>query len=195
VRYKLTLKMARILTDRAATGGPLAKHAQNGKPNYGFCDWQPSQRYAESKGDAKAQGVMATPSLSPLMATLTVAIGGGVGAALRYHIGNVVTRMAGPHETFPWGTLAINVAGSLAMGVLLGWLARSALAAQTNETLRLALGVGLLGGFTTFSAFSAEMITLVHRGFLLQALGYGSASVIAGMAAFLIGLVGAQSAT
>ena len=103
--------------------------------------------------------------------------------------------MAGPHETFPWGTLAINVVGSLAMGVLLGWLARSALAAQTNETLRLALGLGLLGGFTTFSAFSAEMVTLVHRGFLLQALGYGSASVIAGMAAFLIGLVGAQSAT
>ena len=129
------------------------------------------------------------------MATLTVAIGGGVGAALRYHTGNAVTRMAGPHETFPWGTLAINVVGSLAMGVLLGWLARSALAAQTNETLRLALGLGLLGGFTTFSAFSAEMVTLVHRGFLLQALGYGSASVIAGMAAFLIGLVGAQSAT
>lgn len=129
------------------------------------------------------------------MATLTVAIGGGVGAALRYHTGNVVARMVGPHETFPWGTLVINIAGSLAMGVLLGWLARSALAAQTNETFRLALGVGLLGGFTTFSAFSAEMITLVHRGLLLQAFGYGSASVIAGMAAFLIGLVGAQSAT
>jgi CrcB protein len=138
---------------------------------------------------------MTTASLSPLMATLTVAIGGGVGAVLRYHLGRLVAQMAGPNETFPWGTLAINIAGSLAMGVLLGWLARSALAAQTNETLRLALGVGLLGGFTTFSAFSAEMITLVHRGLLLQALGYGSASVIAGMAAFLIGLVGVQSAS
>lgn len=79
------------------------------------------------------------------------------------------------------------------MGVLLGWLAKSTLAVQTNETLRLAIGVGLLGGFTTFSAFSAEMVTLVHRGLVFQALGYGAASMIAGMAAFLIGLVGAQS--
>lgn len=138
---------------------------------------------------------MSASTLSPLMATLFVAGGGALGAALRYHIGRMITHVAGPHTSFPWGTLAINIAGSLAMGVLFGWLARSALAAQTNETLRLAVGVGLLGGFTTFSAFSAEMITLVHRGFVLQAFGYGSASVIAGMAAFLIGLVGAQSAT
>jgi len=138
---------------------------------------------------------MTTESLSPLIASLTVAIGGGVGAVLRYQLGRAVTHMAGPHTAFPWGTLAINIAGSLAMGVLLGWLARSSMAANTNETLRLALGVGLLGGFTTFSAFSAEMVTLVHRGFPLQALGYGSASMIAGMAAFLIGLVGAQSAS
>ena len=138
---------------------------------------------------------MSTGSLSPFMATLLVATGGGVGAVFRYHLGRVVTHLAGPHTSFPWGTLAINIAGSLAMGVLLGWLARSALAAQTNETLRLALGIGLLGGFTTFSAFSAEMVTLVHRGLLLQALGYGTVSLIAGMAAFLIGLVGAQSAT
>jgi CrcB protein len=138
---------------------------------------------------------MSASSLSPLMATCLVAGGGAVGAALRYHAGRVITHIAGPHTSFPWATLAINIAGSLAMGVLFGWLARSAFAAQTNEALRLALGVGLLGGFTTFSAFSAEMITLVHRGFVLQAFGYGSASVIAGMAAFLIGLVGAQSAT
>ncbi|WP_298336870.1 fluoride efflux transporter CrcB [uncultured Erythrobacter sp.] len=137
---------------------------------------------------------MAAPSLSPLMASLYVAIGGGLGAVLRHQLGRAVTHMAGSNTAFPWGTLAINIVGSLAMGVLLGWLARSPLAAQTNETLRLALGVGLLGGFTTFSAFSAEMVTLVHRGFLIQAFGYGSASVIAGMAAFLIGLVGAQSA-
>ncbi|MEP1420210.1 MAG: fluoride efflux transporter CrcB [Erythrobacter sp.] len=128
------------------------------------------------------------------MATLYVAIGGGVGAALRYHLGRVVVNITGPNETFPWGTLGINVIGSLAMGVLLGWLARSSMFAQTSETLRLVLAIGLLGGFTTFSAFSAEMVTLVQRGFLVQALGYGSASVIAGMTAFLIGLVGAQNA-
>lgn len=138
---------------------------------------------------------MTTASLSPVVATLYVAIGSGVGAVLRYHLGRAVTQWAGPSTSFPWATFAINIAGSLAMGVLLGWLAKSTLAAQTNETVRLALGVGLLGGFTTFSAFSAEMITLVHRGFLFQALGYGAASMIAGMAAFLIGLVGAQSAS
>lgn len=137
---------------------------------------------------------MTTTSLSPFMASLYVAVGGGVGAVLRYHIGRAAVHVTGPNTAFPWGTLGINIAGSLAMGVLLGWLARSSLAAQTSESLRLALGIGLLGGFTTFSAFSAEMVTLVHRGFIVQALGYGSASVIAGMAAFLIGLVGAQSA-
>lgn len=138
---------------------------------------------------------MTSTALSPFTASLVVALGGGVGAVLRYHLGRAVTHLAGPQHAFPWGTLAINVAGSLAMGVLLGWLARSTLAAHTNEALRLALGIGLLGGFTTFSAFSAEMVTLIHRGFLLQALGYGSASVIAGMVAFLIGLVGVQSAS
>jgi CrcB protein len=138
---------------------------------------------------------MTSATLSPLVASLYVALGGGAGALARYHLGRLVGHIAGPGNAFPWPTLAINVAGSLAMGVLLGWLARSALAAQTSESLRLLVGVGLLGGFTTFSAFSAEMVTLVHRGLALQALIYGGVSVIAGMAAFLIGLVGAQSAS
>jgi len=193
VRSILTLEKARILdgsrNHERAHSGALAKW----QPGSRICAPLSLERYAERKAGAKAHSTMTTASLSPFMATLYVAIGGGVGAMLRYHLGRTVTRMVGSHETFPWGTLAINIAGSLAMGVLLGWLARSALAAQTNETLRLALGVGLLGGFTTFSAFSAEMVTLVHRGFLLQALGYGGVSMIAGMAAFLIGLVGAQA--
>ena len=138
---------------------------------------------------------MTSASLSPLLASLTVAIGGGVGALGRYHLGRAVTHVAGPQTSFPWATLAINVAGSLAMGALLGWLARSAMAAQTSETVRLLIGVGLLGGFTTFSAFSAEMVTMVHRGMLTQAALYGGVSLIAGMAAFLIGLVGAQAAS
>jgi CrcB protein len=138
---------------------------------------------------------MTSATISPLAASLYVALGGGVGALARYHLGRVVGHLAGPGTAFPWPTLAINVAGSLAMGILLGWLARSTLAAQTSESLRLLIGVGLLGGFTTFSAFSAEMVTLVHRGFALQALIYGGVSVVAGMAAFLIGLVGIQSAS
>ena len=136
---------------------------------------------------------MTTTALSPALASLYVALGGGVGALGRYHAGRVVTQLAGPGTGFPWPTLAVNVFGSLAMGALLGWLARGSVGAQTGETLRLLVGVGLLGGFTTFSAFSAELVTLMHRGLFTQALAYGGVSLIAGMAAFVIGLVGIQA--
>ena len=138
---------------------------------------------------------MSSAALSPVLASTYVALGGAVGAVARYQLGRAVASLAGPHSGFPWPTLTVNVIGSLAMGVLLGWLARSELPAQTGETMRLLLGIGLLGGFTTFSAFSAEMVTLVHRGHLLQAVLYGGGSLVAGMAAFLIGLVAIQSAT
>jgi CrcB protein len=137
---------------------------------------------------------MTTAALSPIAASLYVAIGGGVGALGRYQLGRAVSHVVGPHASFPWPTLAVNVIGSLAMGVLLGWLAKGSQSPQMSETLRLLIGVGLLGGFTTFSAFSAEMVTLVHRGLLMQALTYAGVSMAAGMAAFLIGLVGAQTA-
>ncbi|MEE4199805.1 fluoride efflux transporter CrcB [Erythrobacter sp.] len=138
---------------------------------------------------------MAATALSPLAASLAVACGGALGALGRYQIGRLVEGIAGSGSGFPWPTLTVNIAGSLAMGVLLGWLARASIAPVTADSLRLLLGIGLLGGFTTFSAFSAEMVTLVHRGFALQALGYGAASVIAGMAAFLVGLIAVQSAS
>jgi CrcB protein len=131
--------------------------------------------------------------LSPLSASLNVALGGAIGAVLRYQVGLGVARLAGGGNSFPWGTLAVNIAGSLAMGVLLGWLARGSIAAQTAETMRLLIGVGVLGGFTTFSAFSAEMVTMLHRGEAGFALGYAAASLVAGMAAMIIGLVAAQS--
>jgi fluoride exporter len=129
------------------------------------------------------------------MATLNVAVGGAVGSVLRYHAGRLVTNLAGPDNTFPWGTLGVNIAGSLLMGVLVGWLARGTAEAQTAGNMQLLIGVGLLGGFTTFSAFSAELVTMLHRGQALLAIGYASASLIAGMAAVIIGLVAAQSAT
>lgn len=131
---------------------------------------------------------------TPFFASLSVAAGGAVGSLLRYHAGRLVANLAGPGNAFPWGTLAVNIAGSLAMGVLLGWLARGNLAAQTAENARLLLGVGLLGGFTTFSAFSAEMVTMLHRGQAGLAAGYAAASLVAGMAAVIIGLVAAQGA-
>lgn len=131
---------------------------------------------------------------SPLFASLSVAAGGAVGSVLRYQIGRLVTNLAGPGNAFPWGTLAVNIAGSLAMGALIGWLARGTLSEQSAEPLRLLVGVGLLGGFTTFSAFSSELVTMLHRGQAGLAAGYAAASLVAGMAAIIIGLVAAQGA-
>ncbi len=131
--------------------------------------------------------------ISPLLASLQVALGGAGGAVLRYHAGRAVTRLAGPDNAFPWGTLTVNLVGSLLMGVLVGWLARGTASAQTGESVWLLAGVGLLGGFTTFSAFSSELVTLVHRGQPGLAAAYAAASLIAGMAAIIIGLVAAQS--
>lgn len=130
---------------------------------------------------------------SPLAASALVALGGAAGSVLRYQLGRWAAHLAGPANTFPWGTLAINILGSLAMGALLGWLARGTEAAS-GETIRLLMGVGLLGGFTTFSAFSAELVTMLHRGQAGLAVGYAAASLIAGMAAVVIGLIAGQSA-
>lgn len=131
--------------------------------------------------------------ISPLVASLNVALGGAVGSVLRYHVGRAVTGLAGPGNAFPWGTLAVNIVGSLAMGALVGWLARGSMAEQPAENLRLLIGVGLLGGFTTFSAFSSELVTMLHRGQAGMAAGYAAASLVAGAAAIIIGLVAAQS--
>ncbi|BDI60393.1 fluoride efflux transporter CrcB [Qipengyuania nanhaisediminis] len=129
-----------------------------------------------------------TPSLAP---TLAVALGGAAGAVLRYHAGLAAARIAGPASAFPWGTLAVNVIGSIAMGALMGWLARHG---EGHETLRLALGVGLLGGFTTFSAFSAELVVMLQRGQVLVAVGYGAISIAAGMAGLLIAFAALEGA-
>lgn len=137
---------------------------------------------------------MTAVPLSPLAASALVAAGGAVGAMARYHAVRIVTAAFGPDNSFPWGTLSVNIIGSLLMGALLGWLARGSVSGAGAESARLFIGVGLLGGFTTFSAFSAELVTLVHRGEGVLAAGYGAASLIAGMAALLVGLLIAQSA-
>jgi fluoride exporter len=130
------------------------------------------------------------PLISPLMASLYVALGGGAGAVLRYQTGRVLTRWLGhgPAAAFPWATLSVNVLGSLAMGVLAGWLARHGNYGNGGEQWRLLLGVGLLGGFTTFSSFSLELLLLIERGSLMLAFTYTAVSVLAGLAALYLGL-------
>ena len=92
-------------------------------------------------------------------ATLLVMAGGALGAAGRYHLGRLVFHLGG--TGFPMGTLAANLLGGFLMGILAGVLARSNF---VDEPWRLFLGVGLLGGFTTFSAFSLEVMNMIERG-------------------------------
>ena len=90
---------------------------------------------------------------------------------------------------WPWATFAINVTGSLLIGVLGGWLATRG---DLGEQWRLFLGVGILGGFTTFSAFSLETMRLIERSDWLGASTYSIGSVLAGLAAVAIGLLVAK---
>lgn len=115
---------------------------------------------------------------------ILVGLGGAIGAAGRYGLGRAVFRLTGPG--FPWGTLAANVLGGLAMGLLVGWLAARS---SGDEALRLFLGVGLLGGFTTFSAFSLETFNMIERQDYGPAAGYVLASLVLSIFAVFIGLI------
>jgi CrcB protein len=120
-----------------------------------------------------------------MQAYLLVGLGGAIGAVARYGTGVLVGQLW--RHPFPLATLLINIVGSLAMGLLVGWLARALPPAQ-NE-IRLFVAVGILGGFTTFSAFSLEVVTLIERGNLGQAAIYVLGSVIVSVVALLIGLL------
>lgn len=113
---------------------------------------------------------------------LLVMLGGAIGAGLRHLVGAASLRLWGPG--FPWGTLAVNLAGGLAMGLLAGWLVR----AGGSDNTRLFLGVGILGGFTTFSAFSLEVGLMLQRGEFGFAAAYIAASVIGSVALLVVGL-------
>ena len=125
---------------------------------------------------------------SQVLASSYVALGGAIGALLRYQTGRGLTHWLGVQAvtTFPWATLTVNVLGSLAMGALAGFLARHG---HGGEQWRLFLGVGVLGGFTTFSSFSLEMMLLIERGQPFQALTYALVSVLAGLTALYLGLI------
>ena len=112
-----------------------------------------------------------------------VMIGGAFGAGARHLTGAAMLRAAGP--TWPWGTLTVNLVGGFLMGLLAGWLARTG---DGGTNMRLLLGVGVLGGFTTFSAFSLDVVLMLERGQYWPAAGYVAVSVIGSVAALLAGL-------
>ena len=111
-----------------------------------------------------------------------VMLGGAAGAALRFQFTRMLPASA---SGWPWPTFAANVAGGLAMGVLAAWTLRQG---EAGEPMRLLLGVGLLSGFTTFSAFSLEMAMMVERGHILLAGSYALASVVLALVALFAGL-------
>ncbi|WP_269514272.1 fluoride efflux transporter CrcB [Brevundimonas subvibrioides] len=127
---------------------------------------------------------------------LLVAIGGALGSMARYGVGLLAGRLF-PAGAWPWGTLTVNVVGGLAMGLLVGWIrARSAghFDQAPFENLRVFAAVGLLGGFTTFSAFSLETVSMIERRDYGLAAAYVGLSVVLAIAAVFAGLMVARRA-
>tara|TARA_R110000824_G_scaffold399843_1_gene605931 strand:+ start:17416 stop:17796 length:381 start_codon:yes stop_codon:yes gene_type:complete len=114
---------------------------------------------------------------------LAVALGGALGASGRYLFGLQMLRLMGPN--FPWGTLGVNIIGSFVMGILAEGLA---LRFNVSAEMRSFLMTGLLGGFTTFSAFSLDAGNMIERNDFALAGLYIAASVIGSIAALFLGL-------
>ena len=119
---------------------------------------------------------------------LLIGAGGAIGAIGRYWMSTLVHQYAG--RDFPWGTLVVNVTGSLLMGLLYVLLVERM---ATNGDLRALLMVGLLGAFTTFSTFSIETLLLIEQGALARAGGNVLLSVVVCVLAAWIGVVVARS--
>ncbi|WP_262273015.1 MULTISPECIES: fluoride efflux transporter CrcB [Microvirga] len=120
-----------------------------------------------------------------MKAYFLVFLGAGIGGALRHGVNLGCARYCG--TAFPWGTLTVNVVGSFIMGLLAGWLAFKA-GENWSQPLRLFLTTGILGGFTTFSAFSLDAVLIWERGQAGIAATYVIASVILSIAGLAVGL-------
>jgi CrcB protein len=116
---------------------------------------------------------------------LFVFLGGGIGAAARHGVNLTAARVLG--MSFPWGTVIVNVVGSLLMGLIVAFLAFRAHGAWSQHT-RLFLTTGILGGFTTFSAFSLDVALLWERGDHGLAAAYVAGSVLLSIAGLFFGM-------
>ncbi len=115
---------------------------------------------------------------------LWVGLGGAIGAMLRYGAGLAALRLWG--DNFPWGTLVVNISGSLAIGLIAGYLLL--LTHEWQETMRLFVIVGVLGGFTTFSAYALDSVIMLQKGDYLPAVAYIGGTVIFSILATALGL-------
>ena len=112
------------------------------------------------------------------------AVGGAIGSALRFSVGAAMLRFMGPG--WPWGTYTVNIVGSLLMGLVIGWFAHKSATGAGGAQIFLATGI--LGGFTTFSAFSLETARMVESKAYTQAALYAGSSVILGVLMVFAGL-------
>ena len=117
------------------------------------------------------------------MLYLIVFLGAGLGGAARHGVNVAAARLLG--YGFPFGTLIVNLAGSLAMGLLAGWFAYRT---GINQHVQLFLTTGILGGFTTFSAFSLDAALLIERHAYVSAAAYVLGSVLVSIVAVFVGL-------
>lgn len=114
---------------------------------------------------------------------LLAALGGALGASGRYLVGVLALRSLGP--AFPYGTFIVNITGALLMGLFIHWLS---LRLEGSAELRTFIATGILGGFTTFSAFSLEVANMIERGAWPMAFFYALASVILCVIGIFLGL-------
>ena len=117
------------------------------------------------------------------LAFLLIFLGGGIGSVLRHAVNQTSAALLGVH--FPWGTLLVNLIGSLAMGLVAGWFA---FRGEGGQMVRLFLTTGVLGGFTTFSAFSLDAALLFERGQTTAAGFYVAGSVAAAILGVFAGI-------
>jgi fluoride exporter len=113
---------------------------------------------------------------------IAVAVGGAIGSVLRHGVNHAAARWIG--VGFPWGTFIVNVAGCFAMGLAAGWFLQKA---GSSPEWRAFIATGVLGGFTTFSAFSLDFAQLLGQGYLARAALYLGATLLLAMLGFFLG--------
>lgn len=125
---------------------------------------------------------------SAVLTVLAVGAGGVIGANARWAVGELATDVW--PTAFPWGTLLINVTGSLILGLIVSWPLRW----TANAYARLVVATGILGAYTTFSTFMYETVRLVQHGDALIAVSYVASSLVLGLGAAALGIRAGRSA-
>lgn len=133
---------------------------------------------------------MSRPHHTDPVLVVSVAAGGALGSLARYGLSHALP----PHDGVPLGTLTENVVGAFVLGFLLQWLLSRGVENHRRRWLRLTLGTGVLGGFTTYSAFALELHGLLADGRAGIAVGYALATVVGGTLACVAGVALAGSA-